>query len=237
MALTAVITGGAGGIGSAAAALLAERGYNVAVLYKNSRSAAEGLAAELSATPVYCDVTDPASCADALKAVFERYMSVDLLVNCAGSSLIRTIGDTTDADYAEIFAVNMGGVFNMTRAALPYFLKNHSGSIVNISSMWGIAGASCETVYSAAKAGVIGFTKASAKELAPSGITVNCVAPGVIDTRMNGGLSPETRLELAEMTPLGRFGRPDEVAAAVLFFAENAFITGQTLAVDGGFTL
>lgn len=237
MALTAVITGGAGGIGGATAQLLSEEGYNVAILYNKSQTTAAELAARLGAMAVFCDVTDPEVCRAALGSVASRYMSIDLLVNCAGLSIIKTITDTTDSDYSSLFAVNMGGVFNMTRAVIPYFLKTHSGAIVNISSMWGIAGASCETVYSASKAAVIGFTRASAKELAPSGITVNCIAPGVIDTPMNASLSADTRRELAKATPLMRLGTPREVAEAVAYFAKSRFVTGQLLAVDGGFIL
>ena len=163
--------------------------------------------------------------------------AADLLVNNAGVALFGLLQDCSDADFDRVVGVNLKGVFNCCKRALPAMIAAKRGAIVNISSMWGSVGASCEAVYSASKAGVIGLTKALAKEVGPSGITVNCVAPGVIDTPMNAMLSPEAKAELAAQTPLGRLGTPSDVADAVAFLAEASFVTGQTLGVDGGFIL
>lgn len=238
---TAIITGGSGGIGSATAKMLAQNGYNIAAAYKTNAAAA--LALERPVTElgglfaaVKCDVTSSAEAAALAEAALKMTGKIDLLVNCAGVSLIKQVTDTDDGEYSEVFGVNMGGVFNCSRAVLPQMIRQKSGAIVNISSMWGVCGASCEAVYSASKAAVIGFTKALAKEVAPSGITVNCVAPGVIDTAMNAALTPADIEQLKMQTPLGRIGTPDDVAAAVLFLVQNRFVTAQTVTVDGGFT-
>ena len=239
MVRTVVITGASGGIGSAVAGRFAGAGWRTALLYRTGREPAERQAARIAegggmAVALPCDVTDPAACGQALEQCAALLGAPEVLVNSAGLSLIRPIADTSYEQLMQLLAVNLGGTFNMTRAVLPYFLKKQAGAIVNISSMWGVTGASCEAAYSAAKAAVIGFTKASAQELAGSGITVICVAPGVIDTPMNAGLDLAA---LAAQTPLGRIGRPEEVAEAVFCLAGSRFITGQTLTVDGGFTL
>ena len=178
-------------------------------------------------TAIPCDNTDPAD----VERLFAAVGTVDVLVNNAGISLIRQIQDTTPEDYDALMGVNCKGVFLCSRAAAGDMLRRHSGAIVNVSSMWGQVGASCETVYSMSKAGVIGFTRALAQELAPEGIAVNCVAPGIIDTRMNACFD---RAELEAQVPMGRLGTPREVAEAVLYLAESPYVTGQVLGVNGG---
>ncbi|MGN0701205.1 MAG: SDR family oxidoreductase, partial [Oscillospiraceae bacterium] len=172
----------------------------------------------------------------AVSEVMKSYGHIDILVNNAGISQIKLFTDITDDDWSRMLSINLTGCFNVTKAVLPSMINRKSGAVVNISSVWGVHGASCEVHYSAAKAGLIGMTKALAKEVGNSGITVNCVAPGVIDSPMNSShLSPEELSALAEETPLGRLGRAEEVAQAVRALAENRFITGQVLGVDGGF--
>ena len=163
--------------------------------------------------------------------------SADILINNAGIAQQKLFTDITDDDFTRMFDINVRGVFNCCRAALPYMIHKKHGRIINISSMWGVCGASCEVHYSASKAAVIGMTKALAKEVGPSGITVNCIAPGLIDTPMNANLSKETINELCEETPVGRIGTPEDIANAALFLASDSssFITGQVLGVDGGF--
>lgn len=229
---TAIVTGAAGGIGSAVARALYERGYGIAALYNKTVPAEE---IKALGAAFRCDVTSPDDCLAAVNAA-ERIAPVELLVNCAGVSLIKPVDAVTDGEYDEVFGVNMRGVFNMTRAAAPLLLRRKRGGIINIASMWGVVGSSCEAVYSASKAAVIGFTKACAKELAPSGITVNCIAPGLIDTKMNAALSADEINELISQTPLGRIGTPQDCARAVVFLAESPFITAQTITVDGGFS-
>ena len=221
-----LITGGATGIGAATAQVFLERGYRVFVTVHQTAAELPGV------TAIPCDITDPAD----VERLFAAVGTVDVLVNNAGISLIRQIQDTTPEDYDALMGVNCKGVFLCSRAAAVDMLRRHSGAIVNVSSMWGQVGASCEVAYSAAKAGVIGLTRALAKELGPSGITVNCVAPGVIDTEMNGQLSQEIKDALAEETPLERLGTPEDVAQAIWFLASPAgdFFTGQVLSPNGG---
>ena len=216
-----LITGGATGIGKACAQLFAENGYTVYITYHTAQPAYEGV------TAVPCDLKNT----EEIRSLFVAVGAVDVLVNNAGVSLVKQINDVTEADYDAVTAVNEKAVYFAAQQAALGMLKQHSGAIINISSVWGQCGASCESLYSMTKAGVIGLTKALAAELAPSGITVNCVCPGIIDTRMN---APFDREELAAEVPLGRLGTPEEVAQAVLFFAENRYITGQILGVNGG---
>ncbi len=241
---TAIITGGSRGIGAATAHLLAARGYAVVIAYRSSEMAAKTLEKELlsqgmDALAVKADVTDVEEVTALFATAYDTYGSVDVLVNNAGIASQQLLTDVSDATYEAVVTTNLGGVFRCCREAVPFFLKQHRGSIINISSIWGMVGASCESVYAASKAGVIGFTKSLAKELGPSGIRVNCLCPGVIDTDMNAMYDKEVMASLADETPLGRIGTPAEVAEAVAFFASEAssFITGQVLGVDGGFAL
>lgn len=239
---TVVITGSARGIGAATAALFADYGYNVVINYNTSEADAHALLEQLknkncNVIAVRADVSVSQEAQHLFDKAKEAFGSVDILVNNAGIAQQKLFTDITDADYDRMFNCNVRSAFNCCRCALPDMIHNKYGRIINISSMWGIVGASCEVHYSASKAAVIGMTKALAREVAPSGITVNCIAPGVIDTPMNKGFDEETMSALREETPVGRIGTPEEVAKAVMFFAEenSGFITGQVLGIDGGF--
>lgn len=216
----ALITGGATGIGKATALLLMENGYDVYITYNSTLP-------DYEVNKIKCNLQS----IDEIKSTVEAVGGVDVLVNNAGVSLIKMINDVTPEDYEKVCAVNERAVYFMSKYCALGMIKKQSGAIINISSMWGQVGASCETLYSMTKAGVIGFTKALAQELAPSSITVNCIAPGIIDTRMNSMFDEK---ELAKEVPLGRLGTPQEIADAVLFLAENKYITGQVLGVNGG---
>ena len=238
---TALITGASRGIGAATARLLAQRGYAVAINYNHSEGRARALEEELTqkghtAMAVKADVADPDQCRDMVEQVLARFGQLDLLVCNAGISWTGLLSDMTAADWRRVFAVNTDGVFHCCQAVLPHFISHKEGRIITVSSMWGQVGASCEVAYSASKAAVIGFTRALAKELGPSGITVNCVAPGVIDTEMNSEYSPEDLTALADETPLGRIGTPEEVARSIAFLAgeDGDFFTGQVLSPNGG---
>lgn len=234
---TALVTGGAGGIGSAICRRLAADGWRVAVCFENSENAARMLAEETGGRAFRCDVAD----SEAVRALFllvEKEMGApSLLVNNAGTDWRGLIQDMTDAEWRRVMAVNLDAAFYCSRAALGTMIRAHKGAIINIASIWGEVGASCEAAYSAAKAGIIGLTRALAKEVGPSGIRVNCVAPGCIATAMLDCFSEDEKAALAEETPLGRIGTPDDAAAAVAFLASPAaaFITGQILGVGGGF--
>lgn len=216
----ALITGGATGIGKATALLLAKNGYDVYITYNSTMP-------DYEIKKIKCNLES----IDEIKSTVEAVGGVDILVNNAGVSLIKMINDVTPKDYEKICAVNERAVYFMSKYCALDMIKKQSGAIINISSMWGQVGASCETLYSMTKAGVIGFTKALAQELAPSSITVNCIAPGIIDTRMNSMFDAD---ELAKEVPLGRLGTAEEIANAVLFLAENKYITGQVLGINGG---
>lgn len=216
-----LITGGATGIGKAAALLFKDNGYEVYITYHKTLPDFDGV------TAVKCDL----SSMEDIENLFNTVKDIDVLVNNAGVSLIKMINDTTAEDYESLMNVNSRAVYFCCKYASVQMLKKHSGAIINISSMWGEVGASCETLYSMSKAAVIGLTKALSKELAPSGITVNCVSPGIIDTRMNELFD---KAELSAEVPLERLGTPKEIAGAILFLAENSYITGQDLSVSGG---
>lgn len=229
-----LITGASRGIGAACARLFAKSGYDVIINYNNSKEEALRLARETGAETIRADVSNSAQVDDMFKAAGE----VNILVNNAGISGFYMLDAMSDDEWNKMIGVNLNGVFYCTRAVLPQMLRRKSGAIVNVSSMWGICGSSCEAAYSASKAGVIGLTKALAKEVGPSGIRVNCVAPGAIDTDMNKKLGGDAIKELCEETPLGRLGSPEEVARAILFLADDdGFITGQVLSPNGGLVI
>lgn len=219
----ALITGGATGIGKATAILLQQNGYDVYITYNKTEP-------DYKVNAIKCNLEN----IDEIENTINEIGNIDLLINNAGVSLIKMINDITAEDYEKMTAVNERAVYFASKFAALKMIKEQSGAIINISSMWGQVGASCETLYSMTKAGVIGLTKALAKELVPSNITVNCIAPGIIDTRMNNMFDAE---ELKEEVPLGRLGTPEEIAKAVLFFAENPYITGQILGVNGGIVI
>ncbi len=225
-----LITGASRGIGFAMAKRFAEAGYAVYALWHNQKEQLDGIGA-LDITPVHGDVADAASVA----AVRDAVGAVDILVNNAAISRFGLITDLSEAEWDEMMAVNLKSVFLLSRAFLPDMIRRQSGRIINVSSIFGAVGGSCEVAYSAAKAGVIGFTKALAKEVGPSGIQVNCIAPGVIDTAMNARLSAEDLAALRDETPLGRLGTPEDVANLALFLAADKFITGEVLHIGGGY--
>ena len=241
---TVLITGASRGIGAETARLFARRGWAVGINYRNARNRAEGLAEELRGLGVpvgiyQADVSDRAQVDRMTEAFLKDMGRIDVLVCSAGIARQELFTDVTESAWREMIGVNLDGVFHCCQAALPDMIRRKAGKIITLSSMWGQVGASCEVAYSAAKAGVIGLTRALAKEVGPSGITANCVAPGVIETEMNGRLSPETKAVLADETPLGRMGTPEEVAGAIWFLASEAgdFFTGQVLAPNGGFVI
>lgn len=244
MAKTVLITGASRGIGRATAAAFAKEGYNVAINYLKSEKSANELAENLRQSgaqvfAVKADVSDIQQVKSMISETELKFGEIDILVNNAGIAQQKLFTDLTSDDWKRMFDVDVTGVFNCCRLVLPSMIRRHKGKIINISSMWGVCGASCEVAYSAAKAAVIGLTKALAKEVGPSNIQVNCIAPGVIDTEMNAAFSGEDRRALCEETPLGRFGAPEEIAQSVFFLASEKadFITGQILGVNGGFVI
>lgn len=244
MRKTAVITGASRGIGAATAILFARKGYNVVINYNESYESATLLARSLSerglsAIAVKANVANRSEVELLMKETSYRFGSIDVLINNAGIAQIATVTDLDPIDADRIFDIDLKGVYYCCRAVTPYMVGNKAGRIINISSMWGQVGASCEVAYSAAKAGVIGLTKALSKELAPSGINVNAIAPGLIETGMNTELSVEDLTRFVEDIPLGRMGSPDEIAAAALFLAgsDADYITGQVLGVNGGYVV
>ena len=238
---TALITGASRGIGAATARRLARAGYAVAVNYCRSEERALALVEELretghTAMAVHADVSDPDQVGNMVDNVLDKFCQLDILVCNAGRSWVGLLGDMTPEEWRELFAVNLDSVFYCCKAVMPHMIHRKRGKIITISSMWGQVGASCEAAYSASKAGVIGLTKALAKELGPSGITVNCVAPVVVDTEMNQNLTAEDLDALRQETPLERIGRAEDVAESVRFLASEGadFITGQVICPNGG---
>ena len=232
-----LISGGSRGIGAECVRRYTSLGDAVVFIYNKSSGSAQALSAETGAIAIQADVSDAVEAKSAANQAVEKLGGIDILVNNAGVAHIGLFTDLTDAEWRCLCDTNLSSVIYLSREASKYMVRQHGGSIVNIGSVWGRAGASCEVAYSATKAGLRGFTRALAKELGPSGITVNCIEPGVIDTEMNAALDEETRASLADETPLGRLGTAADVASAVAFFTspEAAFITGQILGVDGGF--
>lgn len=230
---TVVITGGSRGIGAAAVKLFAEKGHRVFFLYEKEHEAAKSVAEATGATAICCDVADGA----AVNAAFSQIGHVDILICNAGIVHVGLMSQMEEAQWDRIFDVNVKGIFHCVNAAMPAFLRTHSGCIITVSSMWGQVGASCEAAYSATKGAVIALTKALAQELGPSGIRVNCVAPGVIQTDMCANVDPVIMEELKEQTPVGRLGDPMDVAKAMLYLSDADFVTGQVLPVNGGFII
>lgn len=238
--MVVLVTGGTRGIGAACVRAFCNRGEQVYFFYRSADPAvAESITRETGAVGMRVDVADRAAVRAGIDRIIAEAGRLDVLINNAGVSKIGLFTDLTEAEYAALRSVDLDGAIFCAQRAAEQMVRQHSGQIVNIGSMWGKTGASCEVAYSAMKAGIRGLTMALAKELGPSGITVNCVEPGVIDTDMNRALDAATRAELCDETPLCRLGKPEDVAAAVLFFASEAakFVTGQVLGVDGGFAI
>lgn len=229
---TALVTGGTRGIGFGIACALLQKGYRVCVTYSRDEESAEKAAA-VGLETYKADVLSEA----AVEALFEKIGNVELLVNNAGISLVKQLQDVTYAEFERVMSVNVGGAFLCAREAAKKMISAQRGHIVNIASVWGEVGGSCESVYSASKAALLGFTKALAKELGWSGIRVNSISPGVIDTPMNACFSREEMQALREEIPMGRIGNAEDVARAVLFLEENDYITGVDLPVNGGFSI
>ena len=230
---TVVITGGSRGIGAAAVAQFTARGDRVYFLYEKNHDAARSVAEKTGATPICCDVAN----GTAVRQAFEAIGDVDVLVCNAGICFSGLMSMMPEEEWDRIFDVNVKGIYHCVNAAMPSFLKKQQGSIVTVSSMWGRVGASCEVAYSATKGAVIAMTKALAKELGPSGIRVNCVAPGVILTDMCANVDPEIMEEMAQESCVGRNGTPMDVAKAMLYLSEAEFVTGHVLSVDGGYCI
>lgn len=233
-----LITGGTRGIGLACVKAFAEAGYDTAVIYRTSDVDARMLKEKYGTVSYKCDLSDTLDTDGVLSRILSDFPDgFDVLVNNAGISQRKLICDITDEDWNKMLAVSLTAPFRLIKRLSPYMIRKGEGRIINVSSVWGEHGASCETHYSAAKAGLIGLTKAIAKELAPSGVLVNCVCPGVIETDMNAELTEEDRNALCEEIPVGRFGTPEEVAKCVLFLAEisSSYVTGQIISPNGGF--
>ncbi len=228
-----LITGGSRGIGAAAVRAFSAEGFEVSFFYAKNHAAAQAVSAETGARAICCDVADAA----AVRAAVAKLPSVDILINNAGICHYGLISQISEAQWQRLFAVNVHGIYHCVNAVLPAMLQKQSGCILNVASMWGQVGASCEVAYSATKGAVIALTKALAQELGPSHIRVNCVSPGVILTDMCASVGDETLRDLAEQTPLGKNGSPDDVAEALLYLARANFVTGQNLPVNGGFVV
>ena len=231
--MNVLISGGSRGIGAAAVREFSARGWRVWFLYEKSHDLARELARQTGAAAICCDVADEAQ----VKAAFSDVPALDALICNAGIAHFGLISDISPEQWRRIFAVNVDGMFHCVRAALPGMLQKQAGAIVSVSSMWGQVGASCEAAYSATKGAVIALSKALAQELGPSGIRVNCIAPGVIRTDMCANVAPEVMEGLREQTPLERLGTPEDIAKAMVFLADAPFITGQVLGVNGGFVI
>ena len=239
---TVLVTGGSKGIGRAICEIFLNKGYKVAFCYSKDDEAAKDFLAAKSATSdkLRCykvDVSVNNEVEQMVADIADNFGTVDILVNNAAIGCIKLFTDMSEIEWQRILSVNLTGAFNCTSAVLPDMIRKKSGHIINISSMWGVTGASCEVAYSTTKAGLIGMTKALAKEVGPSNIRVNCIAPGVIDTEMNANLSREDMDALTDETPLGIIGTPLDVAKCTLFLSESEFITGQVIGVNGGMVI
>ena len=234
-----LISGGSRGSGRACVEYFTKNGDNVAFIYQSNHEAARSVSKDFGATAICADISSPDEAKRAVDEAIASLGGIDVLINNAGISQIKLFTDITDEDWSTMLNTNLSSAFYLTRAALPFMISQKIGKIINIGSMWGKVGASCEVHYSASKAALRGMTLALAKEVGPSGITVNAIEPGVIATDMNSALSDDIISELKEETPLGRIGAPCDVASLALFLAsENAsFITGQIIGVDGGFAI
>ena len=230
---TVLITGGSRGIGAAAVALFAARGDRVFFLYEKEHAAAQAVSRQTGATAICCDVADGAAVREAFSAIGD----VDILICNAGICHTGLMSMTPEDAWDRLFAVNVKGIYHCVNAAMSGFLKKQSGCVITVSSMWGQVGASCEAAYSATKGAVIALSKALAKELGPSGIRVNCVAPGVILTDMCAQVDPQILEEMAQENPVGRNGKAQDVAQAMVYLADAAFVTGQVLPVNGGYII
>ena len=228
-----LITGGSRGIGAAAVKLFAGRGDQVYFIYEKNHEAAQKVARETGAEAICCDVADR----QAVMAAFQKTGAVDLLICNAGICHTGLLTMMEESAWDRLFDVNVKGIYNCVSGAMPGFLQKQKGCVITVSSMWGQVGASCEAAYSATKGAVIALTKALAKELGPSGIRCNCVAPGVILTDMCGSVDPEILEEMASETPAGRNGTPEDVAKAMAYLADAEFITGEVLSVNGGYVI
>lgn len=231
----ALVTGGTGGIGQAICRRLSADGYYVMINYVHSEEKAERLAKEISGEPIKFDVSN----IEEVEKIAEQIGKIDLLINNAGISEIDLFTGISHEKSSRIMDINLGGTLNCSRAFLPAMIREKCGCIINVSSMWGEVGASCEVDYSATKAGIIGFTKALAKEVAPSGIRVNCVSPGFIMTEMNSRFTDEELNNIKEEIPLGFFGKPEHIADCISFLASDMaeYITGQVISVNGGMVI
>ena len=230
---TVIVTGGSRGIGAAIVKSYAARGDKVYFLYEKEHDLAQQVAAQTGAVAICCDVAD----GEQVKKAFQTIGAADILICNAGICHTGLLQDITEPEWDRLFAVNVKGMYHCIRQAIPGFLKKHAGSIVTVSSMWGQVGAACEAAYSATKGAVIALTKALAQELGPSGIRVNCVAPGVIQTDMCKNVEPEIMEVLREQTPIGKLGTAQDVANTVLHVADAEFITGQVIGINGGFVV
>lgn len=243
MTKTVLITGGAGGIGEALCRESAKEGYNIALHYFKSEDNALKIKKDLEAQYkvrvelIKADLRQKDEVVALAKKAIELFGSIDVLINNAGMAYFSLFQLCDDTKVKELFEVNLMGTMELTKELLPFMIRNHHGRIINISSMWGVSGASCEVHYSATKSALVGFTKALAKEVGPSGITVNCIAPGFIDTKMNALIDEESVKEIVDATPMGRKGTGEDVAALALFLSGDkaGFITGQVIGVDGGY--
>ncbi len=241
---TVLITGASKGIGAATAIRFAEKGYNVVMNYNNSVQSALILQKSLSESgfkviAYQANVRNRLDVDLMVKETIERFGGIDILINNAGIASQGLFTDISEIEWNEVIDINLNGTFNCAQAVLPHMINKKSGCIINISSMWGQVGASCEVAYSAAKAGVIGLTKALAKEVGPSGVRVNCIAPGLIETGMNQELTLEDVAAIVDQTPLGRIGTTNDIATTALFLASEdaSYITGQVIGVNGGFVV